>query len=1160
MTEPTAAKRGKLVGGAISDEVLDSSASVVRSTGKGTLIGLQQYFSPREASQLAQAVFCPYERPLPVLDPTAGNGALLEAFTCRYGIEVDPDHAKAANYTAIQGDLQRVYPLLRLAGVEFPAVVLNPPFGMDWKDDDGKTVNSMLQTYRYAVGLLDECGQGMMIAARERYWREIAPEATGAYAVIDCEDMFDGVEIPTVIVFFVHPDALDEDPEPPLALRATRSELTDLAEQVRDARDARVSYVRAHANDNALKDAFATVALEHRRRVQAEQGKASRYDLAARGQTLACHLSAFAKVALANSGLVRNAEGLNGKSVHYFALNLREWRQISAAAEEGLLTIDPELPGQVERVVHGAVRAATPLYPVKPQMRLGFLVEDLETLRCIRSDSDREYLAGERYPLYTATKVLKQAGEKVVQLRDGTQDVRATLRERHLLEVRVGRHTFDESKDSIEYLLEHFAVPDPGDIATRFPNEYQRAIAVIRSIETEYLTPRELSYKPFQVDDLARLLVKGSGPLGWDTGLGKTLGQLTWALACVRYWGCQDATLFVMPQDLLPQFQEETLKFFGRTVELIKTQADAKRIDRHVRRGGSGWYATYYEALSIVGRKDKRLPTYLMLPPGEQRYIRRRLEEDGEPSKPRMLNSHEFCPKCLTDTRSGWNGSVCENCHYVHKALKVRSIGSLLAVTFRRAIICVDELTEMQGDDSLRGKAVRGLRCRHALGGTATMISNYVNSCFFGMWWCCGNASARFPFSVDDKPQFERDFCVIEHTFGDPEKNEGHVRKRRKILPEVTNLSVIWRLLSTNMVRRRKEDCGEDIVPRYFKPVKVPAGVAQLAHHKQVLQDFVRWFEATHPDSPLVKNGLVEQFAAGCGMLPKLDYAATMPEADPDHAWWGIPSSNWTPTTLKVLELALQHVRNGEKVMIGSSLVETGPWLAARLSERGARAVHITEQRDGKATTMSPQKRAAALKDFRHGLAQVLCTGVKAVKFGHNLPEVSVVILHGPPWTYLEVKQYVDRAWRLTSTKPINVYIVYTSGLLGERKKQLVNDKGAASDLTLDGQLIEAPEPEINWNDELRKMRAVGIEATGDEVPESEIHALWMRAEGPFEPIATPDVNVIALPLAATPPPTSAPDGEDAVVITLPKRAVTGEAESWETDVEPGEQTALFAA
>ena len=444
----------------------------------------------------------------------------------------------------------------------------------------------------------------------------------------------------------------------------------------------------------------------------------------------------------------------------------------------------------------------------------------------------------------------------------------------------------------------------------------------------------------------------------------------------------------------------------------------------------------------------------------------------------------------------------------MHKRLKVRSAASLLASTFRRAVICVDELTEMQGDDSLRGKALRGMRCRHPLGGSGTPISNYVNSAFYGLWWCCGNANSRFPYDIDGKAQFERDFCVIEHTMGKEGTEQEGRRQRRKILPEVTNVSVLWRLVTTNMVRRRKEDTGEPIVARQLRPVEVPLGKRQLELQRKVLADFVRWFSETHPDSPLVAAGVVEQFAAGCGMLPKLDYAATMPEADPDHAWWGVPATNSTPANLKVLELALDHARRGDRVLIGSSLIETGRWLAERLKERGVRAVHIVEERDGRAQTKNPRKRSAEIKAFKQGPAQVLCCGVQAVKLGHNLDQVNTVIVHGLPWTHLALKQFVDRAWRLTSKRDVTVWVIVPrvegSQTIAERKWRLVLDKGAASDLALDGQLIDKPEKKVDWGMVLRAMRAAGVKAVGDELAETDIERLWHAAEGPYAPLAAP--------------------------------------------------------
>ena len=172
------------------------------------------------------------------------------------------------------------------------------------------------------------------------------------------------------------------------------------------------------------------------------------------------------------------------------------------------------------------------------------------------------------------------------------------------------------------------------------------------------------------------------------------------------------------------------------------------------------------------------------------------------------------------------------------------------------------------------------------------------------------------------------------------------------------------------------------------------------------------------------------------------------------------------------------------------------------------------------------------------------------------------MILHGIPWTHLEVKQFVDRAWRLTSTKPVNVYVVYVPNMIGERKWELVKDKGEASDLALDGQLIEEPEPETNWNEVLREMREAGVEATGDEVSEAQVQALWERAEGPFAPIIQPEVAVV--PLAAQATGADREVGHDTprkvVVPARPSRRSSGDEQAWRTDVEPGEQMALFAA
>ena len=83
-------KGGKLTVETVTEEILDSSKSVLQNyRGRGTR-GLQQFFSPPSAAKLVFKVF----GRVATLDLTTGNGALLNAFPeeLRFGVEIDPDH------------------------------------------------------------------------------------------------------------------------------------------------------------------------------------------------------------------------------------------------------------------------------------------------------------------------------------------------------------------------------------------------------------------------------------------------------------------------------------------------------------------------------------------------------------------------------------------------------------------------------------------------------------------------------------------------------------------------------------------------------------------------------------------------------------------------------------------------------------------------------------------------------------------------------------------------------------------------------------------------------------------------------------------------------------------------------------------------------------
>jgi hypothetical protein len=320
---PGRAKGSRLVGGAVTEEALDSSASVLERRGARARAGLQQFFSPPEAAALACRVITGGEAPSRyapfVLDPTAGDGALMAAWPRerRFGVEIDLDQVEAGDYTALRGDLQRLYPLMRLAGVRFPAVVCNPPFGLDWQDPaSGRTVNSTALCLRFALGLLEDRGQGLLIAGRDRYHREIEPlpEARGVWCTIDCEDLFEGADLPVTLAFFVQP-ANRRDGET-LRLGGERTGLAGLARQVIQWRGESCGQVNrfSYEDGSDLREAFTSVQREHDRR-RDQRGTERRYDVELRGGRLRCHPSAFAKLALAERGLLRQVQGLNGKAI-----------------------------------------------------------------------------------------------------------------------------------------------------------------------------------------------------------------------------------------------------------------------------------------------------------------------------------------------------------------------------------------------------------------------------------------------------------------------------------------------------------------------------------------------------------------------------------------------------------------------------------------------------------------------------------------------------------------------------------------------------------------------------------------------------------------------------------------------------------------------------
>ncbi len=1075
-------KGGKLTG-TVTDDMLDSSDSVLQSyRGRGTR-GLQQFFSPLECAELVHKVF----GDVAVVDLTAGNGGLISKFPQdkRFGIEIDPDQARCGSYKSITGDLQKVYPLLRQVDFKADAIAINPPFGLQWNDAKYGSLNSTVLCYLYAVSLLSSFGQGVLIAGMDRFDREILKREEGAlfYAIIECGDLFDNADIPCVIGFFT-----SKQRDKAHRWKAKRSDLPAQADKVLRCRGD--AYVRDWVSGDYLKETaelWDTIQAEYNRRYKQDKGQ---YSITKSGNKLSVRLSPYEQIALQKDYMLPTVRSLHNQAITYFALNRREWTGLLALEDSGSLTIDPALKETVSEVLVEADRQICPLYPIKPQQRLGFL-EDTESIQCCMDDPERKFHKGESYPVSAQSRVTSAKYTEPKLDKDGELVEVEKLREWKVLEIRIGDHEFTESTEDIQYIVDHFSLPDPGDVASRFPKDMKAMFAILDGIESR----GDWKFRAFQREDLARLLIKRGGLLSWEQGLGKTLGGLAFAKAAVQL-GAEDKVLFIVPQDLVPQWQRECRRFFNRELTVIRDIAQARRVRDQLRDGGTGWFITYYEALSRNGR------AFQLLPHREYRHPNPRAGQDvydritdAYVKAPDyiLLDSSEFCPQCSEPAQYGrWypGRGICESCGYRHIKLKVKAAYSQLTTAFKRGTVIIDEGTKIKSNDSLMSLSVRGIRARFKLLLTGTPIKNYVPDAFWLLWWALGNRSVKFPFDYQGGyVKFAKEFAVSEYTLDD----SGRKNSSGRILPEVTNLSILWRLLCSSIIRRRKEETGEELVPRKLVPVICPLGTEQLRMYQQWLDGFATYFIETHPDLPICAYpNLVERSSAILGQLWKLEFSSVLPEAEPDGYY---PRGlNWTPANLKVLELAEEHAKAGDKILIGSSLMAYGPWVAAQLINKGVKAVHITEESNGKYQTKSPSRRASIVEQFRNDGASVLCASVYSMQLGHNLDTANVVILRGLPWDYSTFDQFIARVHRLTSKRPVTVYIIVSEGTVDVRKWELINQKGAAAQLALDGMLFQQDEERIDLQQVLNELKDKGISVDAT-IPEEQIRKQWQSSE-----------------------------------------------------------------
>ena len=385
------------------------------------------------------------------------------------------------------------------------------------------------------------------------------------------------------------------------------------------------------------------------------------------------------------------------------------------------------------------------------------------------------------------------------------------------------------------------------------------------------------------------------------------------------------------------------------------------------------------------------------------------------------------------------------------------------------AACVIDEGTKIKGDDTLIGTGVRSINTPFRLVLTATPIKNRFPDLFHLAHYVAGGhdePTARFPYGKVDKQDFAEEFLVSERnlTKESLQTATGSNRRFIKFTPQVCNVHRAWKLLAPIILRRRKEDCGEDIVPKLRHVVRVPMGLGQAAAYQFHLK--ARYLD-------------VNSRPAVGAKLQALRIAAANPASEllvrPEHdVTPGNPRSldTYIPKVATTLELIRQVMERGEQVLVFSAFQNGLDVFSARLREAGVPHLvldgRLSQKRRGELAKLFKQGPPRAVAEGligRCGSHPVALCGAECMAEMHSFHLCNNVILTAYSWAFDKFEQGINRAHRLNSPWPVNVWSVVCDGSIDRKLEAGIHEKKDAAELVLDGHLLGETPAEVNLHE-----------------------------------------------------------------------------------------------
>jgi SNF2 family DNA or RNA helicase len=394
------------------------------------------------------------------------------------------------------------------------------------------------------------------------------------------------------------------------------------------------------------------------------------------------------------------------------------------------------------------------------------------------------------------------------------------------------------------------------------------------------------------------------------------------------------------------------------------------------------------------------------------------------------------------------------------------------------AAVAADEATKLKGEDTIIGTGTRQLNPQFRLVLSATPIKNRLPDVFrLAHWGTGGHADAhpRFPYpdSAEAREEFAEEFMISERNLS---REEDTGRRYQKLTPQVCNVHRLWKFFASCILRRRKKDCGEDIVAKHRHVIRMPMGRMQAEVYRYHLaakyrdrngrpaigaQLMALRIAAADPTSALLKrpehDGTAGTVRSSCSMVPKL---------------------------FSTLGLLQDILLRGEQAIVFHTFHDSIDIMSARLTEAGVKHFVL----DGR---VSPAKRGRMAAEFKKQTVPLLLANSECMAEGHSFPRCNNVIHYSYPWALDKVLQSDDRVHRINSIREVNSYRAICTGSIDLRMEAQAEEKSDAADLVLDGQLLQKYVEELKMAELLQNAWQEFSAEHTDLIDERELVKAW---------------------------------------------------------------------